>query len=473
MIVCSRCGFRNPDEESFCRSCAGFLEWSGKRDDPPAEPPPAQPEPVVLAEPVPRGGRIRTAWEALRGEPSGAGAPDRRGGVLIDDPPPIPEADGGGAPAHGLNGSTAPADAEPAAPVETAAVLEPAAWAEPSPPLEPSPLPEPMASPEPPAALEPPVSSEPVTAPTAAAPGPANGKAPAAAWVAPAAVLPGVARPRVVTRAPGAAERTVLPGDLVCGYCGEGNTASRHFCRRCGSALEEALFYEPTRWQAWWLRRRHRRDARRVLLAGQRPRERRHSFGGEGGGWVMSVLTKVLMVAVVALAVLSLVGPYAPAIQSRIKQWKSQITGAVHPLYNPVHPVAASATSSAPGHPAGMAIDNLANTYWATSATNSGIGQTIVITFAKPVKIDRVGFLIGAAGTPQSYLSEPRPEIVHLAFSDGTSTDLSLQDSAKFQAYGVHARAVTSLQLTISAVYPSPLGQNCSIAEIEFFTLKR
>ena len=31
------------------------------------------------------------------------------------------------------------------------------------------------------------------------------------------------------------------PGDLICGQCGEGNDPVRHFCRRCGNSLDEAI----------------------------------------------------------------------------------------------------------------------------------------------------------------------------------------------------------------------------------------
>ena len=31
MIVCTRCGFQNEDSDTFCGSCAGFLEWSGEK----------------------------------------------------------------------------------------------------------------------------------------------------------------------------------------------------------------------------------------------------------------------------------------------------------------------------------------------------------------------------------------------------------------------------------------------------------
>ena len=36
MIVCTQCAFQNRDEDSFCGSCGGFLEWTGERSAPPA-----------------------------------------------------------------------------------------------------------------------------------------------------------------------------------------------------------------------------------------------------------------------------------------------------------------------------------------------------------------------------------------------------------------------------------------------------
>ena len=55
MIVCTRCGFHNEDTDTFCGSCAGFLEWSGEVVAEAQEPaPPAEPEAAPAAEPEPR-----------------------------------------------------------------------------------------------------------------------------------------------------------------------------------------------------------------------------------------------------------------------------------------------------------------------------------------------------------------------------------------------------------------------------------
>ncbi|MGH9056415.1 MAG: hypothetical protein ACRDYY_11235, partial [Acidimicrobiales bacterium] len=50
MIVCTKCGFQNEDADTFCGSCAGFLEWAGERvaEEAPPEPEP-EPEPELEA----------------------------------------------------------------------------------------------------------------------------------------------------------------------------------------------------------------------------------------------------------------------------------------------------------------------------------------------------------------------------------------------------------------------------------------
>ena len=45
MIVCSRCGFHNEDSDTFCGSCASFLEWEGQKVAAQAPAPAPQPEP--------------------------------------------------------------------------------------------------------------------------------------------------------------------------------------------------------------------------------------------------------------------------------------------------------------------------------------------------------------------------------------------------------------------------------------------
>ncbi len=82
---------------------------------------------------------------------------------------------------------------------------------------------------------------------------------------APAPMMPTASAKRVqpVRQPP---SRTIVPGDRICGECGEGNPAQRTFCSRCGSSLASAVVAKPVRWPRLRPRRKHTH-----LEAGSRP----------------------------------------------------------------------------------------------------------------------------------------------------------------------------------------------------------
>src|SRR5262245_59929891 len=91
MIVCNQCGFQNLDNDSYCGSCGGFLEWTGEKVAPPVaevEAEQAAPKKSLLA-------RVQTALaldvhapgEVVKDDPSvaakaaGPGMPGAPGGM--------------------------------------------------------------------------------------------------------------------------------------------------------------------------------------------------------------------------------------------------------------------------------------------------------------------------------------------------------------------------------------------------------
>ncbi|MDQ6782989.1 MAG: hypothetical protein M3063_06030, partial [Actinomycetota bacterium] len=125
MIVCTRCGFENEDTDSFCGSCASFLEWSGQKVK--AEEP--EPEPEVEPEPEPEAhtglvGRVKDR----------IGLGDTRS---ADDTPPA------GSPVT---------TAASTSPVEEAPGAAPAPWVPPAPLPSSTPLPVPSGPPSHPGA---------------------------------------------------------------------------------------------------------------------------------------------------------------------------------------------------------------------------------------------------------------------------------------------------------------------------------
>jgi len=164
--------------------------------------------------------------------------------------------------------------------------------------------------------------------------------------------------------------------------------------------------------------------------------------------------------------ILGLIGP-----------WRSSVTGmfssakrTVKPTFDPVHPVAIKATTEVKDHPAAHATDGISNTYWAEAAKGKGDGQALVLQFDPPVDIGKIGILSGASGKPEDFLAQPRPKTLHLIFSDGTTADLSLKDTAKFQSFDVKTKQINRLEVQIAAVYSSVQGgQDGAIAELEFY----
>lgn len=222
---------------------------------------------------------------------------------------------------------------------------------------------------------------------------------------------------------------------------------------------------------SWWRALLARLRRREVHEAGARPAERRERAIRSGsGGRLRRVVGAAVGLAVLALIVLSNVGPERDPIRNRFISWKNDVVNLFHTTYNPVHPTAAAATSTAPGHPAQLAIDGVTNTSWQTGGP--GTGQTLTLTLSGPTDLAKIGFDNGDNDTPQSYLTEARPHQLHVVFS-GTSTtskDLTLADSSSFQSFTVDAKGARTVAITIQSVYPAAQSQVAALAEVELFT---
>jgi hypothetical protein len=281
----------------------------------------------------------------------------------------------------------------------------------------------------------------------------------------PTSVAPAIARPRPGPRTSEQPTRR-HPGDLICGQCGEGNDPARHFCRRCGSELAEAIAVQ----LPWYRRLMNRVFGSRQREAGWRPKR-------VGGPNVTGMFVRVLRLAIAALLVVAvlaflLVPPFRQLVVGRVTAAVTTVRKAVHPNYDPVHAVGASATTSVPGHLPSLTIDTFSNTYWAASAADKS--PVLVLRFSGPVDLAEIGFTSGASGTaPQDqFLAQPRPHQVHLVFSDGYTTDVSLSDSNKPQFNPIEATQVTSVEIHVVSVW-APAGaspSSAAITEVEFRT---
>jgi hypothetical protein len=204
--------------------------------------------------------------------------------------------------------------------------------------------------------------------------------------------------------------------------------------------------------------------------AGWRP----NRVGGPNVTGMVGRVVRIAIAAVVVLAVLAflLIPPFHDAAVSRITTTVTSVRKIVHPNYDPVHPVGASATTSTPGHLPSLAIDTFTNTYWAASASDRA--PVLVLRFSGPVDLAQIGITSGASGTaPQdAFPAQPRPHQVHLVFSNGYTADLNLADSSTSQFTAIDAHQVTSVELHIMSVYAATGAAPSSVAitEVEFKT---
>ena len=445
MIVCKQCGHHNEDSDTFCGSCGKFLEWSGERVVV------AQPEPEPPApEPVP--------------EPAHVGLIDRvKHAVGIEETAPQP--------APAAYADPAPVAAAPPAPVTASAPTpEPrVVWSVPvtsaAPAAPPAPPPAPAA-----AAPAPRPILAGVAAPTAPAASPAVSVASADEPISrrPTSVAPTVTRPRQAPRTMEPPTRR-HPGDLICGQCGEGNDPVRHFCRRCGNSLDEAIAVR----LPWYRRFFNRLFGVRTREAGWRP----HRVGPPN---VMGMVWRIVRLAIGALIVIGLlafllVPSFHNLVVDRVTSAFTTVRKAVFPHFDAVYATGASASTSTAGHLPNLAIDKFTNTYWAAQARDPA--PYLKLSFHDPVDLAEIGFDSGAAGTAAAddFLIQPRPRSVHLVFSNGTTKDLTLKDedpkvAKNAQFYPIDAKQVSFVEIHIMSVY-APAGASPSsvaLAEVEF-----
>ena len=264
-------------------------------------------------------------------------------------------------------------------------------------------------------------------------------------------------RPDPRTSAP---PRALQPGDRVCGQCGAGNEPARSFCRRCGGSLAQAA----TAPKAPWYKRILARPPAGAPPAGTRPTGRRAS-GRSGIGRIVGLLALAAILA--ALAIPSTRNAARDAGERVVERFQEVFGGG---KTDPARPVTVEASSAAPGHPDEFLTDLSTNTFWAENAEGEGINENVAFNFGRKVNLHSMVITSGAQDAVTSFVQQPRPRGLHIAYDTGASTDVELTDSPEPQLVRLdNANEVTVVNVAITSVYPSTAGgQATSITEIEF-----
>jgi len=265
-----------------------------------------------------------------------------------------------------------------------------------------------------------------------------------------------------------------------CAACGTRNPEGRRFCRACGSLLR--LDTQPAqRRRRWWQRLFRRRTG---YQAGERPGgfrdhpDRHHGAGSPGLPKRRRRLPRHIKLGKAAplFIVLGMIGIGLGPARSWVTEHvftlfgKAKATLSVH--YANVIPVGAAADAEK-DHAAGLAVDGLSNTYWASSQHPDGTGDTLTVTFATPVDLDQIGLLSGA--DPADFRASARPHDLTVTVggpgASGDATTLTFDDTADFQNRSVRLRHVMSVTFTVKDSYPGQKKHDLAVREIQFFVL--
>ncbi|WUH92745.1 zinc ribbon domain-containing protein [Streptomyces sp. NBC_00433] len=275
---------------------------------------------------------------------------------------------------------------------------------------------------------------------------------PVVAPVQPRAAGPVPPPPRPAPRAP--EEPPPAPGELVCGQCGAGNVPTRRFCRRCGTSLADA----PAAPRLSWWRRLTTRTPREAPAAGTRPAP---------GRWRrmrrprLLIPTLIVVLGLAAFGLRGQIGGATDKVRDRVAKGSQ------------IHAVRVTASTSAPGHPAGLAVDGTTDRYWAPASGGAGAGQYLEATFDQPFRLLDVVIHPGASPVEEQFLKQARPHDVLVTTTDshGASTPhvLHLTDTPGPQSFHLAVSDVTRIRLTLQSAYAPTPSRHVAVAEVEFF----
>jgi hypothetical protein len=290
---------------------------------------------------------------------------------------------------------------------------------------------------------------------------PAQPKAVEPAAVQPVAVQPAAARPRVIPKAVAAPpSKRLNPGDLICGQCGEGNEPVRKFCSRCGQSLATATVASTP-----WYRKIFPRRKAKVLAAGERPGGKSARRGFSFGGLVRII--GLIVVAVILLGGLAYGAfpSFRTTVNNQVSSVVNNFTGKIS-APTPVHATSVKASSAVTGHDGTLAVDAFSNTFW-ESPLKTDPHPTLTVGFAANTNVSVMLFI---SGNTANELSEARPKVLHITFSNGASQNITLVDSGNSQQFNITgANGINGMTIQITSVYPSTTGTDVALSDVEFF----
>jgi hypothetical protein len=176
----------------------------------------------------------------------------------------------------------------------------------------------------------------------------------------------------------------------------------------------------------------------------------------------------VALLLVVGGVAYGLFTPFRGFVNERAAEAKGTFERIFFPQYAPVSAAETpEASVSSPEHPPNNAVDGKSDTYWGVPI--GAVEPNIVVRFDRTVNLAK---LIVHNGDGKGFKDTHRAQKLHLVFSNGTTTDINLQDRPDPQTVEVEGgEGVNSVEIHIESTFKSVNGTAAllAISEIEFF----
>jgi F5/8 type C domain len=409
MIVCTKCGHKNGNDEIVCQnpSCGAFLEWEGKAAQTGMIPPVGGGPPPDAKE-RPRVAEVAPDQAVQSGTPvgGGTGQPPSRGGARQDDPGEATGFFDAGAEAARPDDEPGPAKPKPIRRTDQAKQMLVR---------------------------------------------PGEQLAAKRRQGQPEAQRPQEAQQPQLAADQGPRGPVVEPGQVACATCGWGNDPGRHFCHHCGASL--TVRPTPTEVRPAGTARRPPPDSDRglrLLLA---------ALGG------LAVVTAAVLLGLSLFRGGDGGGGGGGTTVTTAARGGGGAGGGLAEV--PPSAIRVAATSQSGERLATNLIDGDLGTFWSRRVNDQL--AAITFTFSQPVKLARVSIAAGASG--DEFRLRHRPKQVRLEFSDGAKQTVNLADQPDFQNVEVKPRAVDRVRIVILDVYQATSGKNrrlTAITEVKF-----
>ena len=241
-----------------------------------------------------------------------------------------------------------------------------------------------------------------------------------------------------------------VEGGIPCPWCGTGNHADRHFCRRCAMPMAGSAADAGRR--PWWRRLLDFRN-RPAPWAGDRPRLRR------GFGRLLNWVVGAVILALLVTAAFNV----GTAVHAVGNHFAKRVL---------IEPDSESASHSYSGHGPQLAFDEISNTWWGPGISGSGQGEWLQANFQQPVQLLNLVITPGVSAEPDQLSQSALPHVIQavITTSDGgTSTRNITLDQGGVQTRSFEANNVTSVRFVLQSAYGESASTQVAIAEIEFF----